>query len=427
MVYERSDSYVNTMSSIGKLGRDKTRSNEIGFDGILDKEILTQIYLAEGLGTTIVDAVADDGIKKGWTYLNDDEERIKKELDNLMFDFKIAEAWKYARLYGGAVLVMITQKGDLEKPLNLNNGPITQFRPYSMARMNLTSTDIIADPKSPYFEDVEVFKIRKLDGNFLHVHRSRCLAIYGDMAPDYNISNLPIENQYWGLSTLQRTWDRLSYYGTTEQAIANLMQEVTIGKYTLSNLSKVLAMNNADAVKTIMTRLEVMASAKSIINGVILGADEKYERDTLNLTGVGDIVDRQQANLSAVCGIPVTRLFGISPGGMNSTGESDLRNYYDKVHRSQVKNKFEFNRAVKYVAGYVYNTKNLQDYGIDEFLNLKEMSDKEKAEIYKINAEADSIYVNNIGALSSEEVRQERFPDKDQDIQGMIDPEEVDE
>jgi phage-related protein (TIGR01555 family) len=33
--------------------------------------------------------------------------------------------------------------------------------------------------------------------------------------------------------------------------------------------------------------------------------------------------------------IPVTRLFGRSPAGMNSTGESDMRNYYDVVRNEQ--------------------------------------------------------------------------------------------
>ncbi|MFQ8761936.1 MAG: anti-CBASS protein Acb1 family protein [Intestinimonas sp.] len=36
-------------------------------------------------------------------------------------------------------------------------------------------------------------------------------------------------------------------------------------------------------------------------------------------------------DLSGASRIPVTKLFGRSPAGMNATGESDLRNYYDYV------------------------------------------------------------------------------------------------
>lgn len=39
--------------------------------------------------------------------------------------------------------------------------------------------------------------------------------------------------------------------------------------------------------------------------------------------------------VSAESGIPMTVLFGMSPGGLNSTGESDTRHYYDRVHVEQ--------------------------------------------------------------------------------------------
>jgi len=39
--------------------------------------------------------------------------------------------------------------------------------------------------------------------------------------------------------------------------------------------------------------------------------------------------------MSGMSGIPATRLLGRSPQGMNATGESDLRNYYDLVRAFQ--------------------------------------------------------------------------------------------
>jgi len=426
MNYEKQDSYVNTFTSLGNKNRDKTTATEIDPQSVFDKTILSNIYLSEGLGTKIVDCVADDATKKGWTYLQDEEEKIEQELDRLMFSFRVSEAWKFSRLYGGAIIVMITERGKVDKPLLPTNGPIRQFRVYSLARIDMTSADIVQDENSKYFEDVEYFKIRKRDGTFLNVHRSRCIVLTGELIPDYDINNLPIENQYFGLSVFQRVWQRLSYYGATEQAIANLMQEVVIGKYTLSNLSKILSMNNKEAVDKVLTRLEVMNTAKSVINGVVLGADEKYERDNLNLGGVGEVIDRQQNNLSSVCDIPVTRLFGRSPAGMNSTGESDERAYYDKVHRDQERYRYELNRAIQYVGLYVYGTSDPSVYGIDEFLSLREMTEKEDADIGKVNAETDNIYLMN-GVLGADEVRQQRFPELEQDITFTPDLPEDDE
>ena len=36
-------------------------------------------------------------------------------------------------------------------------------------------------------------------------------------------------------------------------------------------------------------------------------------------------------DMAGAAGIPATRLFGRSPQGMNATGESDLKNYYEMI------------------------------------------------------------------------------------------------
>ncbi|MCM1236297.1 MAG: DUF1073 domain-containing protein, partial [Ruminococcus flavefaciens] len=48
-------------------------------------------------------------------------------------------------------------------------------------------------------------------------------------------------------------------------------------------------------------------------------------------TGLQEVYDSMCLDLSGASRIPVTKLFGRSPAGMNATGESDLRNYYDYV------------------------------------------------------------------------------------------------
>ena len=40
-------------------------------------------------------------------------------------------------------------------------------------------------------------------------------------------------------------------------------------------------------------------------------------------------------DMAGAAEIPATRLFGRSPQGMNATGESDLRNYYDMIAQMQ--------------------------------------------------------------------------------------------
>ena len=48
-------------------------------------------------------------------------------------------------------------------------------------------------------------------------------------------------------------------------------------------------------------------------------------------TGLADVYDRVMMDVAGAARTPVTKLFGRSPAGMNSTGESDMRNYYDYI------------------------------------------------------------------------------------------------
>jgi len=58
------------------------------------------------------------------------------------------------------------------------------------------------------------------------------------------------------------------------------------------------------------------------------------------MTGVKDTIETADNMLSAVSNIPATKLFGRSPDGMNTTGHSDMENWYsyvDGIRNPQIK------------------------------------------------------------------------------------------
>ena len=92
--------------------------------------------------------------------------------------------------------------------------------------------------------------------------------------------------------------------------------------------------------------------------------------------------------VSGACDIPVTRFLGESPKGLNSTGESDLRNYYDMVAGYQ-------NNTIKpLVSTAVMAALHSEIGAFDEseleiiFLPLWQPSDKDQAEVAAKMAEA---------------------------------------
>jgi len=417
-VYNKNDSYYNTITGLGKSTADKTESTSVLTPYIFSDQELTDIYTGDGLGGKIVDVVPNDGTRNGWTYRNDFDEKIKNELKRLGFKSIINQAWKLARLYRGAIIAMVTENGKLELPIPTNGGKITRLKVYSAARIQNESiqatsmhSGIIDDPNSEYYDDFELFEIMTYSGNIIKIHRDRCAVIKGIPAPDYNASGLDIKYRYWGYSVIQRIWDKLQYYGTTEQGVANIMQEVVIGKYKLADLRTIMSMNKKEALDKIITRMEAMNLSKSILNAVLIGEGDDYSRDSVSMAGVPETIDRMMMNLSAVSEIPVTRLFGRSPAGENATGQSDERIYYDGIHSTQ-ENKLqcEMDKIIKYVASYIYPGVNSDEFGIEKFNSLWELTEKEQAEINKIKSEMYNNYIMS-GVLTAEDVQEIEFPE----------------
>ena len=54
-----------------------------------------------------------------------------------------------------------------------------------------------------------------------------------------------------------------------------------------------------------------------------------------SFAGLSDFYESFMMDMAGAAEIPATKLFGRSPQGFNSTGESDLRNYYDMIAQMQ--------------------------------------------------------------------------------------------
>jgi len=69
----------------------------------------------------------------------------------------------------------------------------------------------------------------------------------------------------------------------------------------------------------------------------LLDSEDEYSSEShAAFGGLSDIMGRFMEQISGANQIPLVRLFGQSPAGF-STGETDLRNYYDTVSQAQEK------------------------------------------------------------------------------------------
>lgn len=384
---ERKDGWMNLFTGLGTKA-DKTKSTRAVPTGFLtdaEKEI---IYADDGLGARIVDLLPEDMMKQGWHYVFENE---KEGFDNyskiynhvfkeIRANYKIAQALKWARLYGGALILLGVYDGEsLDQPLNLNK--IKNFENLKIIPRNNVmygTMEFQMKPELPHYGQVEYYPVTFYTGRqyqMQRVHYSRVIELKGIEIPSSEASLIPMEFRYWGLSVFQRIQDRLKELGSSFSSLANLLNELTIGKYKYKDLAQI--MSSDDGGELVQKRLQAMDLMKSVFHSVLLDTDESFERDTLSFGGVSDVMYQFMMMTSAATGYPMTKLFGISPGGLNSTGEADMYQYYDMV---KAKQETELLPIIERLVKIISEWQKIPEPEI-VFNPLEQMTEKEQAEL----------------------------------------------
>lgn len=426
---ERKDGWMNLFTGLGTKA-DKTKSTRAVPTGFLtdaEKEI---IYADDGLGARIVDLLPEDMMKQGWHYVFENE---KEGFDNyskiynhifkeIRANYKIAQALKWARLYGGALILLGVYDGEsLDQPLNLNK--INKFENLKIIPRNNVmygTMEFQMNPELPHYGQVEYYPVTFYTGRqyqMQRVHYSRVIEIKGIEIPSSEASLIPMEFRYWGLSVFQRIQDRLKELGSSFSSLANLLNELTIGKYKYKDLAQIMASDEGGEL--VQKRLQAMDLMKSVFHSVLLDTDESFERDTLSFGGVSDVMYQFMMMTSAATGYPMTKLFGISPGGLNSTGEADMYQYYDMV---KAKQETELLPIIERLVKIISEWQNIPEPEI-VFNPLEQMTEKEQAELEA--KKADSEYKKmqtyqgyiDMGIMSPEIVEELEFGDTLQKIE----------
>lgn len=340
-----SDGWTNLLTGLGTRA-DKSIHTRARNNIIVPDMELEAIYSDDGIGARIVDLLPEDMLKQGWHYefKNEKEEMedISRKYDDIFESIhlheKIAEAFKWARLYGGAIIVIGAFDGqDLSQPLNIRRiKTFENLKIIPRPNIQFGTMEFQTDSSKPRFGEVEYYPIEFRIGNeylIARVHYSRVIEVHGIKVPYSGSSNIPSEYRYWGLPVLQRVHDSLADLGANFGSLSNLMQEICVGKYKFKDLAEILSV--PDGETSVKNRVQVMDVMKSVFHSVYMDSEDDFIRDSLSFGGVPEVMYQFMMLISASTGYPMTRLFGISPAGLNATGDSDTYTYYDMVKAKQ--------------------------------------------------------------------------------------------
>lgn len=370
-------------------------------------------------------------------------EDVEAKMEELCAQEAITRALQYERAYGGAVILMGIDDGsrDLTKPLDEENiktvdwlnvfgggkdGEAIAWRYYN-------------DPQDAKFGQPEIYQIRNLvpvglptipgqqykaapsmKETTFYVHESRLLVF-----PGTAVSNRArVERFGWGDSIFTRVDEVLSQYSQTWGGVANLMSQLNIDVLKMSGFNIGMAGGDkASKSNPLTARAHLINKTKSIARMVIVDAEEEVERLGASLAGVNETLQEFAVRLAAAADMPVTLLMGTSPGGMNATGESDIRFFYDRIGARQ-------KRFLLPVLRRLYKLVMLSKEGPTEgeepekwnlkFNPLRQLSELEQAELRKVVAETDKIYID-AGVLSAEEVAASAYGGSEWSMERTID------
>ena len=326
-LYQRNDSWQNVMTGMGVYGRDRKEHSSFSDEMRLAETVCRNLFTYSGLAQTIGQLPAYDALRKWFTVDGDTENLVLNKMKILGAKYQLLRARVWARVYGGALVVMmIDDGGELTDPLDWNNirniEGLKVFHRYRTARQTY-----YLDPSKANYWETETYFVNPPRGTGFAVHESRCLVLDGvDVPPEIRVGNV-----MWGDSIYQSIYQRLRGLGEAYNNIEHIIGEFLLMITKIKGLSTKIAEGNAEQV---LKRAVTINMTRHLQNSYLLDADgEDATRISANTAGLRDLMEVLMMGVSADCRIPVRRLFGspITGAGLSNNGEGEVRDYYDYV------------------------------------------------------------------------------------------------
>ena len=439
----REDGYVNLLNKYGTK-QDNSEAYKFEREPVIPDMQLTGLYEGNGLFSKIIDTPAEEALKHGFDLnLKSDELNafVEDALDDLEWEEKAATAIKWARLYGGALIVMLIDDGrGLEEPVDWEHiRSIDELRVYERS---IVQPDYASLYQQDYggkgvgnrvskFGQPEYYYVSSIYGSF-KVHESRCLVFRNGVLPEQTSNATYL---FWGMPEYVRSRRALRETVTAHTDSVKLLERSVQAIYSMKGLASLLTTD--DGENQVLKRLQLVDTSRGLLNSIAIDSEgEQYDFKTFQFSGVKDVIDATCNMLSALTNIPQTILFGRSPAGMNATGDSDFESYYnfvEKIQRLMLKRNLRTLLDVVFRAGIASgDVAEEPDYKL-EFKPLWSLSDTEqaavdqtKAQTALVKAQTAQAYVD-MQALDPTEVRRRLASDEEFDVEDIISEDDEDD
>lgn len=333
------DSFVNFAANLGYGTRNLTAGSSYQLSPISrNHQQLEMMYRGSWIVRQIVDSVAEDMTRAGVALETDmtpeDEARMMETWNALQLWQNIQDTIKWARLYGGALGVIMIDGQDPSKEMRLETIGKGSFKGIMVLDRWMVQ---------PSLEDT----VRELGPNFglprfyevisdahsvpsMRVHWTRCIRFEGANLPYWQ----KMGENLWGISVIESMLDRLYAFDSATNGAAQLVYKAHLRTYSVEGLRTLIAAGGK-SYQAFLEQLGLIRLMQSNEGMTIMDATDKFEAHAYAFGGLSELLIQFGQQLSGAAQIPLVRLFGQSPAGLNATGDSDIRNYYDMINSQQ--------------------------------------------------------------------------------------------
>lgn len=389
-------------SLVSGLGTDRDKMFTTGYvSNYLTDQQIFDAYRASWMPAKIVNIPAEDAVAEGrdWQAKQEEIEKIEAEEMRLGLWPKLLEAQIKARLWGGSAIFIGTGDQNLSEPLDPARVGAGGLRYLTvLSRREVVAGEMDTDPTSETFNRPKYYDVTGTT-MMARIHPSRMAVFVGNPHVDPLLAG--IHTSGWGDSVLERVYSAVKNADATAANIASLVFEANVDVFGIPDMMQNLS--DPAYSQKLIDRFALAATAKGINKALIRDVAEEYDRKQMTFATLPDVLQKFLEVAAGAADIPLTRFLGTAPSGLGSNGDHSMKMYHKRIATQQ---KLVLQPAI---------------YRLDECLirsalgsrpaeihyrwsPLDQMTEKEQAEVGKIQAETTEIY-GRTGLFIPEELR----------------------
>lgn len=328
------DAFSNPLFRLGYGSQSPLEATEYPLTRMTDNyALLNSLYRDNWVVQNVVGLMVDDMLREWYKLKGNIAPEMQDALDRVERQTRIRarlnEGMRWGRLYGGAAgLIMIKGQEDLSKPLDLDMVFPGSFQGlYILDRWQgvTPNMEVVFDGGDPVPESYSITDARGY--TVVNVHHSRLIRFTGRDLPYLE----RVAEMYWGESEVEALYKEVVAHDNVSANMAALTFQANINTMEIKGLEQLFSIGSGQAQKRFWQVMQAQSVLRSNFGTQLVEEGTKLTNQQYSFTGLRDVYESMALNLCGASHYPMTKLFGRSPAGMNATGESDLKNYYDYV------------------------------------------------------------------------------------------------